>query len=58
MLNNIYLPIYLVQIPNAREACVQFKMKREFEVGVVQPVPVKVYDYYEPGKCIGTYERC
>ena len=40
----------LSQIPNDRELCVDVQFDREYYVGVVQAVPVNVYDYYEPGK--------
>ena len=39
-----------LQIPNDRELCVDVQLDREYFVGVVQPVPVNVYDYYEPGQ--------
>lgn len=29
--------------------CVAFNAVREYIVGKTAPVPVKVYDYYEPG---------
>lgn len=29
--------------------CVAFQAVREYIVGKTAPVPVKVYDYYEPG---------
>ncbi|XP_072037015.1 uncharacterized protein [Amphiura filiformis] len=36
--------------------CVTFEAQQDFEVGNVQPVPVKVYDYYLPTrKCIKFY---
>nr|BAH22725.1 complement component C3 precursor [Nematostella vectensis] len=40
--------LYINQIPNKREFCVKFQVNRKFAVGTVQPVPVTVYDYYEP----------
>lgn len=42
------LVVYLSEIPNDRELCVDVQLDREYFVGVVQPVPVNVYDYYEP----------
>lgn len=30
--------------------CVAFNAVREYIVGKTAPVPVKVYDYYEPGE--------
>lgn len=41
---------YFFQIPSDRDLCVDVKFDREYYVGVVQAVPVNVYDYYEPGK--------
>ena len=38
-----------LQIPNYRDLCVDVRLDREYYVGVVQAVPVSVYDYYEPG---------
>lgn len=29
--------------------CVAFQAIREYIVGKTAPVPVKIYDYYEPG---------
>ena len=40
----------LSQIPSDRELCVDVQFDREYYVGVVQAVPVNVYDYYEPGE--------
>ena len=39
----------LLQIPSDRDLCVDVQFDREYYVGVVQAVPVNVYDYYEPG---------
>ena len=39
-----------LQIPNDRELCVNVQFDREYYVGVVQAVPINVYDYYEPGQ--------
>ena len=39
-----------LQIPNDREICVNVQFDREHYVGVVQAVPINVYDYYEPGQ--------
>ena len=39
-----------LQIPNDRELCVNVQFDREYYVGVVQVVPIIVYDYYEPGE--------
>ena len=38
-----------VQISSATEFCAKFTVNRLYDVGTVQPVPVKVYDYYKPG---------
>ena len=40
----------LSQIPNDRDLCVDVQFDREYYVGVVQAVPINVYDYYEPGE--------
>lgn len=37
-----------MQIDTVKPLCVAFSMIRDFHVGGIQPVPVKVYDYYEP----------
>lgn len=37
------------QIPSQCMTCVAFKAVREYIVGKTAPVPVKIYDYYEPG---------
>ena len=42
--------VNLFQIPNYRNLCVNVQFDREYYVGVVQVVPIIVYDYYEPGK--------
>lgn len=36
--------------------CVKFVAFREYIVGKTAPVPIKVYDYYEPGK--GLHFHC
>lgn len=40
--------LYVSEISSIDEFCATFTVKREFDVGTVQPVPVKVYDYYKP----------
>lgn len=40
-----------VQIPSECMTCVKFQAFREYIVGKTAPVPIKVYDYYEPGMC-------
>lgn len=37
------------QIPSQCMTCVAFQAVREYIVGKTAPVPVKIYDYYEPG---------
>ena len=32
------------------KSCFSFLIVRKFDVGILQSVPVIVYDYYEPGK--------
>ena len=44
-----HVVLYVDEIPSAHSLCFVLEMKRDFEVGLVQPVPVTVYDYYEPG---------
>eukprot|EP00794_Sanderia_malayensis_P016290 gene16290-17928_t len=39
---------YLGKISNTKKTCITFVTKRVFSVGDLLPVPVKVYDYYEP----------
>nr|XP_040039708.1 C3 and PZP-like alpha-2-macroglobulin domain-containing protein 8 [Gasterosteus aculeatus aculeatus] len=39
---------YFDEIPSQCMTCVAFQAVREFIVGKTAPVPVKVYDYYEP----------
>ena len=46
-----------LQIPNDREICVNVQFDREHYVGVVQAVPINVYDYYEPGQSDTSYIR-
>lgn len=41
--------VTLSQIPSQCMTCVAFQAVREFIVGKTAPVPVKIYDYYEPG---------
>lgn len=38
-----------LQIPSQCMTCVAFQAVREYIVGKTAPVPVKIYDYYEPG---------
>lgn len=42
--------LYVDKIPSSHELCFNLELQRDFEVGIVQPVPVTVYDYYEPGQ--------
>ncbi|KAG7488064.1 hypothetical protein MATL_G00029970 [Megalops atlanticus] len=39
---------YFDEIPSQCMTCVSFQALREYIVGKTAPVPVKVYDYYEP----------
>ncbi|XP_076880650.1 C3 and PZP-like alpha-2-macroglobulin domain-containing protein 8 isoform X3 [Brachyhypopomus gauderio] len=39
---------YFDEIPSQCMTCVTFQSMREYVVGKTAPVPVKVYDYYEP----------
>ena len=48
--NSFVLSIVSFQIPSDRDLCVDVQFDREYYVGVVQAVPVNVYDYYEPGE--------
>lgn len=41
-----------IQIPSQCMTCVKFQAFREHIVGKTAPVPIKVYDYYEPGRCL------
>jgi len=49
------LVFYFSQIPNYRDLCVDVEFDRENYVGVVQAVPVKVYDYYEPDESCSVF---
>ncbi|KAJ7415213.1 C3 and PZP-like alpha-2-macroglobulin domain-containing protein 8 [Willisornis vidua] len=40
---------YFDEIPSQCMTCVKFQALREHIVGKTAPVPIKVYDYYEPG---------
>lgn len=42
--------IFALQVRNDCLTCITFEAYRMYIVGKTQPVPVKVYDYYEPGK--------
>ncbi|XP_072051761.1 complement C3-like [Amphiura filiformis] len=47
---------YADEIPGVDALCVTFEAQQENEVGNLQPVPVQVYDYYQPErKCIEFY---
>ncbi|XP_067056513.1 complement C3-like [Acropora muricata] len=46
--SQVSVVVYLSEIPSDRQLCVDVRLDREFYVGVVQAVPIKVYDYYEP----------
>ncbi|KAM9761751.1 C3 and PZP-like alpha-2-macroglobulin domain-containing protein 8 isoform 1-T1 [Menidia menidia] len=39
---------YFDEIPSQCMTCVAFQAAREYVVGKTAPVPVKIYDYYEP----------
>lgn len=49
------LVVYLSEIRNDRPLCVDVRFDREYYVGVVQAVPVNVYDYYEPDQSCGKF---
>ena len=38
-----------LQVYHKKEFCAMFRVNRVHEVGTIQAVPIKVYDYYEPG---------
>ncbi|XP_068695726.1 LOW QUALITY PROTEIN: venom factor-like [Montipora foliosa] len=40
--------LYVKEISSDIEFCAKFTVNRIFDVGTVQPVPVKVFDYYKP----------
>ncbi|XP_046861833.1 complement C3-like [Xenia sp. Carnegie-2017] len=40
--------LYLDKIASTHALCFNLEFKRDFEVGIVQPVPVSVYNYYDP----------
>ncbi|TWW57860.1 C3 and PZP-like alpha-2-macroglobulin domain-containing protein 8 [Takifugu flavidus] len=47
-LNGRKVLFYFDEIPSQCMTCVAFKAVREYIVGKTAPVPVKIYDYYEP----------
>ncbi|XP_028394711.1 complement C3-like [Dendronephthya gigantea] len=48
--------LYVDKIPSSHHLCFNLELQREFEVGIVQPVPVTVYDYYDPdNRCTKYY---
>ncbi|CAH3019179.1 unnamed protein product [Porites evermanni] len=49
------LVLYLSEIPNDRQLCVNVRFDREYYVGVVQVVPIIVYDYYEPDESCSVF---
>ncbi|XP_063966521.1 complement C3-like isoform X2 [Lytechinus pictus] len=47
---------YLDRIPADQDICMEFNARREIHVGNVQPVAIRVYDYYSPDKsCTSFY---
>ncbi|KAM9314815.1 complement C3-like [Pholidichthys leucotaenia] len=49
------LIIYLDKVSHKRREEISFKIKREWEVGVLQPAAVSVYEYYEQKPCVKFY---
>ncbi|XP_075758421.1 complement C3 isoform X1 [Pelodiscus sinensis] len=50
------LIIYLDKVSHLEEECLQFKVHQFFEVGLIQPGAVKVYEYYSlDDRCITFY---
>ncbi|XP_024909513.1 C3 and PZP-like alpha-2-macroglobulin domain-containing protein 8 isoform X2 [Cynoglossus semilaevis] len=47
-LNGRKVLFYFDEIPSQCVTCVAFQAVREYIVGKTAPVPVKIYDYYEP----------
>ncbi|XP_070764603.1 C3 and PZP-like alpha-2-macroglobulin domain-containing protein 8 [Enoplosus armatus] len=47
-LNGRKVLFYFDEIPSQCMTCVAFQAVREYIVGKTAPVPVKIYDYYEP----------
>jgi len=41
---------YFNEIPSTCRTCVRFIAVKEYDMGKVKPQPVKIYDYYEPGR--------
>ncbi|XP_063787118.1 complement C3-like [Pseudophryne corroboree] len=44
------LILYLDKVSNTEEECLKFNLHQYFEVGLIQPASVTVYDYYSPEK--------
>ena len=51
LIYNFKNPFQIVfKIPGSEPLCVSFEAEQKPKVHNVQPAPVKVYDYYNPGK--------
>ncbi|XP_063305726.1 complement C3-like [Pelobates fuscus] len=50
------LIIYLNKVSHTQEECLRFRLHQGFEVGLIQPASVTVYDYYTPeNRCTKFY---
>eukprot|EP00795_Rhopilema_esculentum_P010956 gene10956-19791_t len=49
--------VFYLEKVTTTKSCFGFAMVRAFKVGALQAVPVKVYDYYEPGQICTKFYR-
>eukprot|EP00795_Rhopilema_esculentum_P010958 gene10958-19794_t len=49
--------VFYLEKVTTTKSCFGFAMARAFKVGALQAVPVKVYDYYEPGQICTKFYR-
>ena len=57
--NNNFIVFYhcLFQVPSSGDLCLTFEIVRDYVVGKIQPVAVRVYDYHTPGMYQVVYPR-
>ncbi|XP_072015056.1 C3 and PZP-like alpha-2-macroglobulin domain-containing protein 8 [Amphiura filiformis] len=55
-ITNRSVTFFVSEIPNSESLCFTFETIRDYVVGKIQPVAVRVYDYHEPAKdCVKFY---
>ncbi|KAM4706828.1 complement C3-like [Discoglossus pictus] len=47
--------IYLTEVSNKEDTVIGFRVNKNFEVGLLQPADITIYEYYDPDKKCSTF---